>query len=80
MSEERGHEDERHGPDPEAVGGPRHHQARQREVEPEAVRVEEAEAEAEHGRGRGAEEDHVDELTVQPREKKRRGQVAQGYQ
>ena len=63
LSEECGHENVDHGPHPQPVARPRHHQAGHREGGAEAG-LEEAEAQAEHGHGDEAEEDNVDILAV----------------
>ena len=77
LSEQRRHENEGDGPDPETIGGPGHHQAGDGEVEAEHVGEEEADPDPGHGHRDGGQEDHVDVLTVHPGQEERGGKVAQ---
>ena len=76
LSEQRRHENEGDGPDPETTGGPGHHQAGDGELGAEGGE-EEAESHPGHGHRDGGQEDDVDVLAVQQGQQQRGAQVAQ---
>ena len=63
LSEECGHEYDRNGPDPQAIGGCCHHQTRQSQTGDHGVV--ETEGQAHHGQATQQQEDDVDGSAVQ---------------
>ena len=74
--EQRGHENEGAGTDPETIRGPGHGQAGDHEREAEAGEVE-ADPHPSHGHRDGGQEDHVDVLAVQQGQEGHGEEVAQ---